>query len=73
MLPLQIIHLIITVLLVTCVLLQQRGSGLGDAFGADTSVFTSRRGAEKVLFYLTIIFGISFMALAIIQLYLDKA
>ena len=68
MIALQIIHLVITVLLAACILLQQRGSGLGDAFGADTSVFTSRRGAEKVLYYLTIVFGISFGVLAVLQL-----
>ena len=68
MLPLQIIHLVITALLIACVLLQQRGSGLGDAFGGDASVFTSRRGIEKILYYLTIVFGISFGILAVLQL-----
>jgi len=72
MLYLQIAHIIITVLLAASILLQQRGSGLGDAFGADTAVYTSRRGAEKVLFYLTIIFGISFVILAVLQLVLSK-
>jgi len=69
---LQLVHVIITVLLVASVLLQQRGSGLGDAFGGDSTVYTSRRGAEKVLFYLTIIFGISFVVLSILQLALAK-
>jgi protein translocase SecG subunit len=68
MLPLQIVHIIITVLLCASILLQQRGSGLGDAFGMDATVYTSRRGVEKLLYYLTIVFGISFIALAIIQL-----
>ena len=72
MLYLQIAHIIITVLLAASILLQQRGSGLGDAFGADTAVYTSRRGAEKVLFYLTIIFGVSFVVLAVLQLVLSK-
>ena len=69
-LPLQIAHIIVTFLLIASVLLQQRGSGLGDAFGDTSVVYTSRRGAEKVLFYLTIIFGISFVALALLQTYL---
>jgi preprotein translocase subunit SecG len=72
MLPLQIIHLVITVLLGASILLQQRGTGLGDAFGADTSVFTSRRGVEKVLYYLTIVFGISFGVLAVLQLVIAR-
>jgi protein translocase SecG subunit len=72
MLPLQIVHIIIAVLLITTILLQQRSSGLGDAFGGDSSVFTSRRGAERVLYYLTIVFGVSFVALAVLQLVLAK-
>jgi preprotein translocase subunit SecG len=69
---LQLVHIIISILLITTVLLQQRGSGLGDAFGGDSTVYTSRRGVEKVLFYLTIVFGICFVALAILQLVLNK-
>lgn len=72
MIYLQIIHVVITVLLISTVLLQQRGSGLGDAFGGDTAVYTSRRGVEKLLYYLTIIFAITFIALALLQLVLFK-
>ena len=72
MLPLQIIHLVIAVLLICTILLQQRGSGLGDAFGGDTSVFTSRRGVEKILYYLTMVFGISFGVLAVLQLVIAR-
>jgi preprotein translocase subunit SecG len=72
MLALQIAHAIITVLLIASVLLQQRGSGLGDAFGDTGVVYSSRRGAEKILFYLTIIFGISFIVLAVLQIYLAE-
>ncbi len=73
MLPLQIVTIIIAVFLAISILLQQRGSGLGDAFGGDSSVFTSRRGAERVLYYLTIVFGVSFVVLALLQLILAKA
>jgi protein translocase SecG subunit len=72
MLPLQIAHIVVAILLITVVLMQQRGSGLGDAFGGDSSVYTSRRGAEKLFFYLTIIFGVSFVALSILQLVLIR-
>jgi preprotein translocase subunit SecG len=68
MLALQIVHLIIAALLVASILLQQRSSGLGEAFGGDSTVFSSRRGVEKILYYATIVFGISFGVLAILQL-----
>jgi len=72
MLPLQIAHIVITILLGTSILLQQRGSGLGDAFGADSAVYTSRRGAEKILYYMTMIFGVSFVLIAILELLVSK-
>ena len=72
MVPLQIADIIITILLGASILLQQRGSGLGDAFGNDSAVYTSRRGAERVLYYLSIIFGVSFIILGILQLVLAK-
>jgi protein translocase SecG subunit len=72
MLFLQIVHIFITILLIASILLQQRGTGLGDAFGGDTAVYTSRRGVEKLLYYLSIIFGSTFVILSIIELYLAK-
>ena len=72
MIALQIAHIVITILLAASILLQQRGSGLGDAFGDTGVVFSSRRGAEKILYYLSIIFGISFVALALLQLFIAR-
>lgn len=53
-------------LLVVVVLLQQTGAGLGGAFGGADSVsgFHTRRGAEKFLFYATIVIAILFAASA---------
>ncbi len=68
MLALQIVHIIISALLVASILLQQRSSGLGEAFGGDSTVFSSRRGVEKILYYATIVFGVSFGVIAILQL-----
>jgi len=63
-------QIILSVLLVTVILLQQTGAGLGGAFGgADTSSgFHTRRGAEKVLFNLTIIIAILFAVSAFLAL-----
>ncbi len=66
------IALIITSLaLVVGVLLQSKGAGLGGLTGADTgSVFTARRGVEKVLFYVTIALSVLFFGLALLELFL---
>ena len=70
MLPL--IQLIIAILLIVTILLQQRGSGLGAAFGGEGSVYRTKRGAEKVIFTFTIILAILFLGLALINVYLNS-
>ncbi len=52
--------------LVASIILQSKGAGLGGLSGAETGgVFTARRGIEKVLFWVTIIFAVLFFILAI--------
>lgn len=62
------IALIVTsIALVASILLQSKGAGLGGLSGTDMGgVFTARRGIEKVLFWVTIIFSVVFFTLAII-------
>ncbi len=51
--------------LITLILLQNRGVALSQTFGgADSSVNYQRRGAEKVLHYLTIFAAIAFVGIA---------
>jgi protein translocase SecG subunit len=58
------IQIILSVLLVAAILLQQRGSSLGGAFGGDnfSSAFHKRRGAELFLFKFSIGIAILFVA-----------
>ena len=53
-------------LLVVGVLLQQRGSGLSSTFGGAGVGYSTKRGAEKVIFYFTIIIAILFIATSIL-------
>jgi protein translocase SecG subunit len=61
-------EIILSLLLIIGVVLQQRGAGLGGAFGGDNfaSTFYKRRGAEKFLFSATIVIAILFVATAIL-------
>jgi preprotein translocase subunit SecG len=61
------IALIITsVSLIISVILQSKGAGLGGLTGSDTGgVYTARRGIERTLFWVTIVLGVIFFALAI--------
>jgi protein translocase SecG subunit len=52
------------------ILLQQRSSGLGIAFGGDGNVFRTKRGLEKGLFYATIALSCLFFGTAILNLIL---
>ena len=60
-----IIQIVVAILLISAILLQHRGTSLGGAFGGEGAVYRSRRGAEKFLFYLTIILALVFVLLAL--------
>jgi preprotein translocase subunit SecG len=58
--------IIISIALITSVILQSKGAGLGGLTGADTGgIFTARRGIEKTLFWVTIVLSVVFFILAI--------
>ncbi|OYX44041.1 preprotein translocase subunit SecG [Candidatus Saccharibacteria bacterium 32-49-12] len=48
-------------LMIIAILLQQRGASLGAGFGASGELFTTRRGFDKNLFDVTIIFAVIFV------------
>jgi preprotein translocase subunit SecG len=55
-----------SIALVASIILQSKGAGLGGLTGNDAGgVFTARRGIEKTLFWVTIIFSALFFILAI--------
>lgn len=62
------IQIILSILLVAAILLQQRGSSLGGAFGGDnfSSAFHKRRGAELFLFKFSIGIAILFVLTALL-------
>ena len=62
-----IIQIALSVLLVIAILMQQRGSGLGAAFGGESNVFRTKRGIEKSLFYATIVLAALFFVTAILN------
>mgnify|MGYP000971737387 FL=1 len=68
------IALIITsIALITCVILQNKGVGLGGLTGTDTGgVFTARRGIEKWLFWVTIGLSALFFILTIATVMIGK-
>ena len=63
------IQIILAVLLIAAILLQQRGSSLGGAFGGDnfSSAFHKRRGAELFLFKFSIGIAVLFVVSAFLN------
>jgi protein translocase SecG subunit len=65
---LPIAQIIVSVLLIIAVLLQNRGGGLGSAFGGGGASFHTKRGFERSLFISTIVLGVIFVTLTILAL-----
>ena len=50
------------VLLVICILLQQRGEGLSGGLVGTALEYSTKRGVEKIVFVATIILAVAFLA-----------
>lgn len=66
---LQIVQLVAAILLVVFILIQQRGAGLGGIFGGESGFYRTKRGAEKIIFILTIILAVVFIAASLINVF----
>lgn len=67
-----IAHIIVSIILITLILMQNSTAGVGGAFGgADTAggVQNTRRGAEKQLLNLTVVFAIIYALLSLAALF----
>lgn len=50
-----IVQIVLSVIITASVLLQAQGIGLGSTWGGGGETYHTKRGIEKVLFYLTIV------------------
>ncbi|MBM3209785.1 preprotein translocase subunit SecG [Candidatus Saccharibacteria bacterium] len=66
------ITLATAILMIVSILLQQRGSGLGAGFGSSGEFYTTRRGFDKNLFDVTIIFAVIFVLSILAALFLPS-
>lgn len=58
-------QIIVSLLLVGAILLQARGTGLSSAFGGESTFYHTRRGLEKLIFWITVSLAVVFIALNI--------
>ena len=65
---LEISQIVIAVALVTAILFQVKGGGIGGIFGQSDSVFRTKRGIERWLFLGTIILTVVFVLLSMVSM-----
>ena len=65
-----ILNIVLSVLIVIFILVQGRGAGLGSAWGGSGEMFQTRRGMEKIILWLTIIFIVIFFVVSLINLFI---
>lgn len=58
---LQVVMIASAILMVIAILLQQRGASLGAGFGGSSELYTTRRGFDKNLFDVTVVFAVIFI------------
>ncbi len=61
-------QIIVSSLLIIFILLQQRGSALGSVFGCGGGFYSTRRGLQKKIFWLTCVLAVLFLGLAVLNL-----
>jgi preprotein translocase subunit SecG len=58
---LQIVNVASAILMILSILLQQRGATLGAGFGSSGELYTTRRGLDRNLFEVSIVFAAIFI------------
>jgi len=65
---LPIAQIVVAAILVVLILLQQRGTALGSAFGQEGGFYATRRGIQQKIFWVTVVCGALFIILALLNL-----
>lgn len=65
-----VLQVMVSVLLIICILLQHRASGLSATFGGTGVSYVQRRGAERAIYVASIWLSGAFFALAVLQWYI---
>ena len=61
-------QIFVSIILMILILLQQRGTALGSAFGQSGGFYGTMRGVEKKIFWATIVCGFLFIVFAVLNL-----
>ena len=64
---LQVAQLVVSVAVAASILLQARGTGLSGTFGGESTAYRSRRGLERTLFRLTVVFIAFYVIISLVS------
>lgn len=64
------IQIVLSVVLIAIILIQQRGSGAGGAFGGGGAITYKKRGIEKTLSQITVVLAVLFAVTAFVRILL---
>ncbi|TSC91810.1 MAG: Uncharacterized protein CEN90_274 [Parcubacteria group bacterium Licking1014_17] len=67
-----IAQIVLSAVVIGLILVQRRGAGLSATFGGSGATYSTRRGAEKVIFILTIIASAILFIVSIARVYIEK-
>ena len=58
----------ISIILIALVIIQQRGAALGAGFGGGNEVYSTKRGAQKKIYYATVAVATIFLVLGVLNI-----
>jgi preprotein translocase subunit SecG len=61
-------QLIVSIILIALIAIQQRGAALGAGFGGGGEVYSTKRGAQKKIYYATIAMATIFLVLGVLNI-----
>jgi len=61
-------QLVVSVLLIILIVIQQRGAALGSGLGGGGEVYSTKRGAQKKIYYATIAIATIFLVLGVLNI-----
>ncbi len=63
----------LSVIVIGLILIQGKGTGLSGVFGGEGNVFRTKRGAERILFIITIVMVALFFGVALLNVYANRS
>ncbi len=65
-------QLVVSVLMIILISIQQRGAALGAGFGGGGEIYSTKRGAQKKIYYATIVATTIFLILGVLNILVLK-